>query len=153
MDWDRGRLMLSVGAVLIVAVAAGGFVPWDTDFIHREEPASDEFNASQEGHLHYENLSDRGRTIVDRTIERGEYAVEDESETVPEFEYPNHEIQYGTGWYVIQRDGRAYEITTTSDRSSLFSGLLTIFVFPLLALLGIALCVSGVLLRFRPEAD
>jgi hypothetical protein len=150
---DRGTAVLAIGAVMLVGAAAGGLVVSDTDYVHRLYSTNATFNASEDGHFRYANLSSRGQTAVDRTIERDQYVIDDESETVPEFEYPTDEIQLGTGWYVIQRDGQAYEITTIRDRSHLLDGLLTMFVIPALALLGVALCVSGVLLRLRPEAN
>jgi hypothetical protein len=146
---DRATLVLAIGAVMLVGAAVGGPLVSDSDYVHRLYSTNTTFNASEPGHYRYANLSSRGQNVVDRTIERDQYAVDDESETVPEFEYPTDEIQFGTGRYVIQRDGRAYEITTIRDRSRLLGGLLTLFVFPALALLRIAFCVSGVLLRLR----
>ncbi|SEN62318.1 hypothetical protein SAMN05216388_100449 [Halorientalis persicus] len=143
MDLGRGRLMVFVGVVLIVAVAAGGFVLWDTDFVHRGEPASDEFNASQKGHLRYANLSERGRTIVDRTVERGEYVVESEGETAPDFRYTTDHSGPGIGWYLVQRDGRVHEITTYRDSPGFVAPVLTMVVLFPLAMLGSALLAFG----------
>jgi len=149
----RGTLVLTVGVVVLGGVAAGSLVVSDTDYVHSLDATDATFNASEDGNLYYANLSERGQTVVDRTIERREYVVDDESETVAEFTYTTDHTNLGTGWYVIQRDGRTYAITTHRDTPGMLGGLLTLYVFTPLTLLGLALCVSGVLLRLRAIGD
>jgi len=145
MERDRGTLMVAVGAILIVGVVVAGFVVFDSDYVHELENDSATFDASKEGHLRYANLSERGQTAVDRTIERGEYVVESESETAPEFEYTTDYQHLGTGWYVVQRDGRAYEITTSREGPGMGLGPLVISAVVLLplAMIGSALLAFG----------
>jgi len=145
MDWDRGSWMVAVGTVLVVGAVAGGFVVFDSDYVHELENDSAAFDASTEGHLRYGNLSERGQTAVDRTIERGEYIVDREGETAPEFEYTTDGATLGMGWYVIQRDGRAYEITTSRDGSGMGLSPLVISAVVLLplAMIGSALLAFG----------
>ncbi|SDE87984.1 hypothetical protein [Halorientalis regularis] len=143
MDWDRGMAVLAIGAVMLVGAAGGGFVVFDSEYVHDLQNDAAVFDASTEGHLQYANLSERGQTAVDRTIERGEYVVEDESETAPEFMY----IDDGVGRYVIQRDGRAYEITTHREGPGM--GLLwfpAMFVLLPLGMAGAAFVVAGIIL-------
>jgi len=113
------------------------------------------FVASTEGHLRYANLSTRGQTAVDRTIERGEYVVESESETAPEFEYTTDGTTLGMGWYVIQRDGRAYEITTSRDGPGMELSPLVVSAVVLLplAMIGSALLAFGASRRRNGTAD
>ncbi|SEN62259.1 hypothetical protein SAMN05216388_100448 [Halorientalis persicus] len=143
MDWDRGTWLVAVGILMLAVAAVGGFVVFDSDYVHELQNDSAAFDASTEGHLHYANLSERGQEAVDRTIERGEYVVESEAETAPEFMY----IDDGDGRYVVQRDGRAYEITTHREGPGM--GLLW---FPAMLLLlplgmaGAACIVAGITL-------
>ena len=143
MDLGRGTWLVAVGALMFAGAAAGGFVVFDSEYVHELQNDSAAFNASKEGHLRYANLSERGQTAVDRTIERGEYVVEREDETAPEFMY----LDDGDGWYIVQRNGRAYEITTHREGPGM--GLLW---FPAMLLLlplgmaGAACVVAGIIL-------
>ncbi|AQL42825.1 hypothetical protein BV210_08920 [Halorientalis sp. IM1011] len=145
MDWGRGTWMVAVGAILIVGVVIGGFAVFDSDYVHELENDSAAFNASKEGHLRYANLSERGQTAVERTIQHGEYVVDSESETAPEFEYTTDGATLGRGWYVVQREGRAYEITTSRDGPGMGLGPLVISAVVLLplAMIGSALLAFG----------
>ncbi|RXK50464.1 hypothetical protein [Halorientalis pallida] len=143
MDWDRGTWLVAVGAVMLAGAAGGGFVVFDSDYVHELQNDSAAFDASKEGHLHYANLSERGQEVVDRTIERGEYIVEREGETAPEFMY----IDDGVGRYIIQRNGRAYEITTHREGPGM--GLLWVpamFILLPLGMAGAACVVAGIIL-------
>ena len=143
MDRGRGTSLVFIGAVMFAVAAVGGFVVFDSEYVHELQNDSAAFDASTEGHLHYANLSERGQTAVDRTIERGVYVVEREDETAPEFMY----IDDGVGRYVVQRTDGAYEITTHREGPGM--GLLwlpAMFVLPPLGMAGTALVVAGIIL-------
>jgi hypothetical protein len=117
----------------------------DTDYVHYTTDGYEEFDASKPGHVWYENLSDRGQTIVNRTVERGRFVVDDESGTAPELPYPSdtRNLTY------LNRSGSVYAIGTCTDAPGLPATIRTMYITGPLVLVGLALCVSGVLLRLR----
>ncbi len=73
--------------LLLVGAVVGGFLVFDTEYVHELENESAAFNPSKEGHLRNANLSVRGQEVVDETVDHGTYVVGSDDQTAPEFEY------------------------------------------------------------------
>jgi len=148
MEFDRGAALILVG-LLLVGGGVWSLPSQDTDYVHHTTDGYEEFNTSEPGHYRYENLSDRGQVIVDRTVERLRYVVDDESETAPEFPYPTDT----TNVTYVNRSGEVYAIGTYTDSPGLPATIRTMYVTGPLVLIGLGLCIYGVLRRVWHEDD
>lgn len=148
MDTDRGWRYFYVGLVLVLgAWWAAGQVP-DVTYVHNVTETNEQFDASEPGHLQYQNLSDRGKQVFDRALDEGEYAVTHENATASEFHYTTDHSNLGNGIYVVQYQGTNYSLVTSKRNGWVLRPLLRM-VSDFAGLVGALLLVAGSVKLYR----
>ncbi|WP_136716869.1 hypothetical protein [Halorientalis salina] len=152
MDTDRGWRYVAIGLVLVLGAwwGLGQVQVNDVTYVHTVTETHEQFDASEPGHLRYENLSDRGKQVFDRALDEEEYAVDTEEDTAPEFQYVTDNSEPGSGRYVVQYQGDNYSVRT-SERTDWVLGSMLRLGITVAGLLGALFLVSGVVTLYRAD--
>ncbi|MFD1588442.1 hypothetical protein ACFR9U_15775 [Halorientalis brevis] len=144
MGTDRNWGFVAGGLFFLLIAVAGWQQGGATTYVHTLQSEGDTtFNETREGHIRYTSLSAHGQRVVANTIERGEYVVDTEDETVSHFDYPTDTSDLGSGWYVIHRGESNYTLMTHKQNDGV-TDFLSIVVLAATASVGLLLCYLGI---------
>lgn len=146
---------LALGAALLIAIpllANSLLLPLPADppeYRHSIEPTREDEVPPDIDVYRYENLSAEARDAVDAALASpdGDATVTGETNRPPEFSYSDY-ARYGSGVYVVEKDGSYYELTTYAGGSFDVRPIQR----ALFALLGVLVALVG-LAGYRADAE
>lgn len=156
----RSTALILAGVVLLLTSASVPFVGlattnWDTDYVYTVETRESycatvvheetDVEGGDGFGIDYENLSTAGRQHFEQALSDGQYIVEDEADTAPDFQFTDDHVAAGEGCYAVNYEGETHALRTSqrSQRTGPMSGRLPSLVGGGLLVLGAGSLLAG----------
>lgn len=167
---NRTAALVLVGILLLAGAAAIPLVgltatQWDTDYVYTVETGDSycttvvhedtDVEGGDDYHVDYENLSTTGRQHFERALADGQYVVEDEADTAPDFQFTDDHVAAGEGCYAVSYEDETHALRTTteSQRVGLAAEGWPSLIGSLLLVLGAAAAIAGVGLTLKRRQE
>lgn len=158
---NRSTALILAGVVLLLVSASVPFVGlaatnWDTDYVYTVETGESycasvvheetDVEGGDDYRVDYEDLSNTGRQHFERALTNGQYVVEEEADTAPDFQFTDDHVAAGEGCYAISYEGETHALRTSQrgQRIGSMSGRLPFLIGGGLLILGAGSLLVGV---------